>query len=236
MTDPSIRTKKTLVQDDQRWISNGGEPIGKPRSIVLDRSAFDLASTFDDGFIPSGIAVARLSATGLYVPYGGAPSEVQTVTVDATSGNFTLTFDGATTANIAENASAAAVQAALEALPTVNPGDITVSGSAGGPWTLTFGGRYVGQNVPQVTGTDVTLSGGGDTIGSATTTAGGPSAGTGVGVAKGLIFAGVPYDRDSTGDLTAALFWSGEVVESFLPTAHGIDAAAKAALSHISFV
>jgi hypothetical protein len=234
--DISTRTKSTLVQDDQTWIGNGGEPIGKPRSIVLDRSAFDLVDDFGNGFIPSGVVVAKETSTGLYVPYAGSPSEVQTVTVDATAGNFTLTFDGETTANISESATAAQVQTALEALSSIQPGDVTVTGSNGGPWTITFGGRYTGLNVPQITGTDVTLSGGGDTISSGTSTAGGPAAATGTGVARGLIFAAVPYDRDSTGNLGAALFWSGEVIESNLPEHHGLDAAARLALPHVAFV
>lgn len=80
-----------------------------------------------------------------------ATNEVQSlVATGGTAGDFTLTFIGQTTAAIAYNATAAAVQAALEALPNVNPGDIV---AAGGPLpttpvTLTFGGQYAGQDVP----------------------------------------------------------------------------------------
>lgn len=61
------------------------------------------------------------------------------------AGTFTLTVnvDGGgaqTTAAIPYDASAADVQLALEALSNLAPGDVTVSGGRGGPWTLTFGG------------------------------------------------------------------------------------------------
>ena len=42
------------------------------------------------------------------------------------SGTFALRFDGQTTADIAYNATAAEVQAALESLDNINPGDVRV--------------------------------------------------------------------------------------------------------------
>ncbi len=57
-------------------------------------------------------------------------NEIQTLglTGTPTTGTFTLTFNGQTTAGIAFNANAAAVQAALEALSTVGAGNVTVTG------------------------------------------------------------------------------------------------------------
>jgi hypothetical protein len=49
---------------------------------------------------------------------------------DATGGTYTLTWMGQTTAPIAYNANAATIQAALEALSNVAPGDVTVSYSS----------------------------------------------------------------------------------------------------------
>lgn len=238
MSDISVRTKLTLGQDDQRWIGNGGEPIGKPRSIVLDRSGFDLVTNFPNGFIPSGVTLAKITATGLYVPYAGTASEVQTLTRTSTGGTITLAFDGsaasATIPATAAGFTAAATQTALEGLSTINPGDVTVTGAAGGPLTVTFGGRYLGQNVPQLVVDNTSATGG--TIVAATTTAGGSAASNGSQTALGHLFAAVAYDRDSTGDIAGALFWNGEVDESFLPTNHGLDATAKAQLTHIAYV
>ena len=108
-------------------------------------------------------------------------NERQLVTVEATAGNFTLSFTGTvanpiatqTTANIAEAATAAAVQSALEALAAILPGDVLVTGSAGGPWTVEFMGQYLGLNMNEMTATDVDLTGGLDTVAVTTTNQGG---------------------------------------------------------------
>lgn len=70
----------------------------------------------------------------------------------ATGGTFTLTFDGQTTGNIAYDASAATVETALEALSNIDSGDVDVTGSAGGPWTVEFLQQYANVNVPEMTG------------------------------------------------------------------------------------
>ena len=66
------------------------------------------------------------------------------------SGNFTLTFNGQTTANIAYNASAATVQTALEGLSNIDSGDVSVTGSNGGPWAVEFTGRFAGMDPADV--------------------------------------------------------------------------------------
>jgi flagellar hook-associated protein 2 len=71
-------------------------------------------------------------------------SEVQTVTLDTApdnvpdGGTFTLTYRGETTTDIAWDATTGEIQTALEALTSVNSGDITVSGSIGDGVTFTF--------------------------------------------------------------------------------------------------
>jgi hypothetical protein len=91
-------------------------------------------------------------------------NEKQQVVVDATAGNFTLTFSGQTTGNIAFDANAAAVQSALEALSNIAPGDVVVTSPVAGTWVIEFRGAYLATNVPVLTGTDVDLTGGADTI------------------------------------------------------------------------
>ena len=72
--------------------------------------------------------------------------EVQSVTLsNATGGTFRLAFEGYVTAPLAYNATAAQVEAALEALGSVD--NVTVTGNAGGPWTVTFGGTQSGTDV-----------------------------------------------------------------------------------------
>jgi len=85
---------------------------------------------------------AKIKVDGF--PTTSPVAEVQTLsfTQAATAGTFTLTYDGHTTDPIPYNATTAQIQAALEALSNVSPGDITVSGddltTAGGTMTFTF--------------------------------------------------------------------------------------------------
>jgi hypothetical protein len=85
---------------------------------------------------------------------------VQTLSLQSvTAGTFTLTFSGATTGNIAWNASAATVQAALEALSTIGAGNITATGGAlPSAVTLTFGGALAARAVPAITGNGAALT------------------------------------------------------------------------------
>jgi hypothetical protein len=130
--DISTRDRLNLLQDDQTWVGRGGVPRSACKDIVLDRSAFDLVTDFPNGYLPSGLVLGKVTATGLYAPY-----------------------------------------------------DNTVL--------------------------------------------------TGVELALGLLFTAVPYDRDSTADLGAALFWDGEVIEDNLPAPWAVpntavETAAKADL------
>lgn len=105
-------------------------------------------------------------------------NEVQTVTITGSpsGGNFTLTFGGQTTANIAHNATAATVQSSLEALSTIGTGNVSVSGSAGGPYTVTFQNDLGYTNVAAMTTANTFTGGTSPASAVATTTAG--SAGT----------------------------------------------------------
>lgn len=89
-----------------------------------------------------------------------AESEVQTVTVTGspTGGDYKLGVDGEVTAAIAHNATATTVKTRLIDASDLSSGDLTVSGSAGGPYTITFAASL--GNVPQLTLEDNDLTGG----------------------------------------------------------------------------
>ena len=75
----------------------------------------------------------------------------ETQTVRA-AGPFTLRFDGQTTASIPGNASAAEITAALEALSSIAPGDVIVTGTAANA-SVQFDGAYAERDVPAITAT-----------------------------------------------------------------------------------
>lgn len=105
----------------------------------------------------------------------GGEDAVQTVTISGTptGGTFTLTFAGATTSAIAYNAASSAVQTALQALSTIGSGNALVTGSAGGPYTVTFAGDLAQTPVPLMTASGAALTGGSSpSVAVAQTTAG----------------------------------------------------------------
>lgn len=113
-----------------------------------------------------------LYLNGSVLTSDSASDEIQTVTIDATGGTFTLTYSGQTTSAIAHNASAATVEAALVALSNIGPGDVQV-GKVGSVFTVSFAGALADTNVAQMTSNAASLTGGAGTATVATTTAGG---------------------------------------------------------------
>jgi len=114
------------------------------------------------------VADAGYSGRGPDVP---GTSEVQTITITGgpTGGTWTATYSAEATAAIPFNGSALAVQDALNALSNLD--GVTVSGSAGGPYTVTFPADM--GNVAQMTASGAGLTGGtAPAVGVATTTPG----------------------------------------------------------------
>ncbi|MEX2448587.1 MAG: hypothetical protein WD404_07570 [Solirubrobacterales bacterium] len=166
----------------------------------------DAVEAGGSGDVPSPNEVQRLTvdatagAFKLLAPNflgdGVAHNEHQTVSVDATGGTFVLQFrppsgGSANTESIPFDASALAVQEALEALDPVDPGDIAVSGPDGGPWDVEFEGALASTDLPAMR-----------LFGSLT---GGSGGGSGDGsIADGQYTAAIPHDAPAVA-LEAAL-------------------------------
>ena len=161
LTENPNETRKSF----KRW----GD-ISAYKSVITD-----LTHTFDITFIESNPDVL-----GLYykvttpTPSGTAQSEVQSITINGspTGGDFVLVFGDEATTDLAYNATAAAVQSALQALASIGSGNITVTGSAGGPYTVTFAGALANQNVDQIKAVNNLTGGTSPSVTVATTTAG----------------------------------------------------------------
>jgi hypothetical protein len=239
--DITVRSTSPLVVEDRSWLGDV-DGTQATRSITLYAPAFTKSTHYPNGVLKSGTVLARYTSgahLGLYGPYAGQASEVQTATITGvpTGGTFTLTFGGETTAGIAFNATAAAIQAALEALPSLSAGDVTVTGSAGGPYTVTFGGRLAGQNVAAMTASGSGFTGGstpGVTI--ATTTAGGGTAVDGLDVPRGFLFNSLEFiyadGSTPTGNIGAPMQERGFIKPARLPANSGLDANARTVLGN----
>lgn len=218
------------VTADRPWLASL-VGVQDTNTITLDLTKFSAGTHYTVSANPllqgrtvmkSGIALGKVTASGLYAPYAGTTSEVQTVTVTGTptGGTYTLTYSGQTTAGIPFNATAAQVKTALEALSNIVPGDVATGGGAhpGTAITVTFGGQFSGDNVAQMTASATNLTGGTTpAVTVTTTTSGGTAAASdGTEVLHGYLVSEISFNPAST-KAAGALLWHGEVVAAQLP-------------------
>ncbi len=126
-------------------------------------SALGFKMNRDDIELSGHLYGGKLSTSSLdSISLSQGPNSVQTVSVNGgpTGGTFSLSFNDATTAPIAEAAIGSVVQSALTALPTIGSSNATVSGSAGGPYTVTFAGALAHKHVGPLTADASELTGG----------------------------------------------------------------------------
>lgn len=159
-SQPSIGTINTNIsastlQSAQKTLNIAKSPQVDRHMIVSpkDLAALEADSTLQNyfafnagnGVVEQGEFDRPIYGMGLHmsqlVPTANAGTtahSVQVLTVNGgpTGGSFTLTYGGQTTSAIAYNASASAVESAIQALSSVGTGQARVSGSAGGPWTV----------------------------------------------------------------------------------------------------
>lgn len=140
-------------------------------AVILLASA---TKTSDSNSTPVELGNKGTACLDLEVTAAAGTDEVQSLIVDATGGTFTLTYSGQTTAAIDFDATAAEIQAALEALSNIAVGDVTCAGGPVNttPVTITFGGTLDHRNVAAITSNAGSLTGGASTATMATDTAG----------------------------------------------------------------
>jgi len=133
--------------DDRLYVAKGG----RIDVFDADGSSAAVSEVHEVSFFSPSGGTFRLA-----MPADGAPgrNEIQWVrranNADG-NGTFTLEFDGQTTAAIPQEATAAQVKAALEALPAIGAGNVNVTGFPGvrGYW-VEFTGALVATDVPLI--------------------------------------------------------------------------------------
>lgn len=153
----SGKTEAQVASEIMSWlvVASGNLGYYSTFTVTFQRGASDCTLTVSPD--PAGAYAGNLTGINWLTItnairddiYG--TNELQTVTLTGyTTGTFTLTFDGQTTASIAATAAAATVQAALEALSSIGSGNVTVTGAAGA-WVVEFVGMLAKTNVSEMT-------------------------------------------------------------------------------------
>lgn len=160
--------------------------------------------------------------------WAGQTNEVNTLTADGTpasAGTFTLTVNGVTSAAIQFDATPAIVQAALEAMSNIAPGDVVASGAAGDlgdagyVLTLTWGGTFAGQNVT-ITANQAGISAGNDFV-LATSTQGGSDLSDGSDIDGFLWCPERPHTTSTAGEQIVQIFLAGSIHAADVPVPTG---------------
>lgn len=154
----------------------------KNRVTVTGPNGGPWVISFDPPFNPAVTTITgnatNLSGGPVTVAAAGNHSAA-TVTIQAgkTGGTFTLSFGGQTTGALARNAASGAIQTALRGLTSIaapHKAKATVTGGAGGPWTVTFASGFPGPAASTITGNGASLTGGPGAGGTVTVAAAGP--------------------------------------------------------------
>jgi hypothetical protein len=118
-----------------------------PTTVDSSGNARGIAVESADGslYVAEGTRVAIYKSDGS--PFTGNEVQALEFPGSPSGGTYKLSFEGSETAPIAFNASSAAIQAALEGLPTIGAGNVAV-GSGGEK--ITFVGALAATNVPQI--------------------------------------------------------------------------------------
>lgn len=181
----------------------GSAKITQARAIVSDvAGALDLAVPSGSTNYPADFALTVAKAQSIFLVCdqavtlkSGGTNAVQSLSITGspTGGTFTITFGGHTTAAVAYDATAAAVQSALEALASVGTGGVSCSGGPlpGTPVAVTFLTLNAVQVVAALTTAD-SLTGGSSPATAVTTTTAGVAPDTTI-----SLLAGVPLVWDA---------------------------------------
>ena len=131
---------------------------GQPRNVAVDSRGILYASNHAGDSFTGQNLIERYDTQGVNGPAGFlapllAPyNETQRLNRNASAGQFRLSFDGDTTADLSFDATAAQVDAALETLPSIGAGDVDVSscGCVEAFYTIRFTGALASTDVAQL--------------------------------------------------------------------------------------
>lgn len=129
------------------------DPLVAEATASSTDGGLTLVLTADEAGRPFGPLGCESSGT---VYTSSARSEIQEIALGTlpTTGTYTLSFRGSTTAVLSAGYNAAQIQAALESLNTVGSGGVTVTTTAtSGTFRITFAGSLAEKNLPAITAT-----------------------------------------------------------------------------------
>ena len=90
MTDITVTTKGGYAEKRSWLLSQHGTEPGATPSVTLDVTKFTPAAHYPNGYIPSGIILGIVTATGLAAPYDNAATDGSEVAVGILFGSLPI--------------------------------------------------------------------------------------------------------------------------------------------------
>lgn len=167
--------------DPKTFTAEEGDAIAARISTLLRFSSWGLAFS-NTNVTNNGNLFCRFPTDDEALTSSVTSNEIWQIVIDATSGTYTLTYGGNTTAAIDFDATPAELLNALTDLPNVNIGDFQVTGGPGNsggttPYFIEGVGALAGTNLTPPTADDALLVGGGSSATITTSQAGGVASG-----------------------------------------------------------
>jgi hypothetical protein len=131
----------------------------KVTNLTTKTGVFAVGEPITAAGIPGGTTIAAIGSGSLEL----SQPATETATAAELSAGMPLSFE----------AEPSSVQSALEAMNTIGPGDVSVTGTSGGPFRIEFVGELAGTAMPQLTVDSSSLTPPGATASVETTTQGG---------------------------------------------------------------
>lgn len=172
ISDTSLTTALEVIYGSGNVTATGSS--GGPFTVTFGGTLAHV-NIPDTTFVATSLTGGNAAVSVVETRKGAAgTSEVQTITFygSPAGGTWTASFMGVGTTPLAYNISSADLQTALRALTTIGATGVTVSGSAGGPYTVTFAGTLANTAVESIVVDTTSLTGGTIYATMATTTPG----------------------------------------------------------------
>lgn len=90
MTRIGVRKGQAMAENRSWLLSQAGVGPGENPSIVLDVESFDAEEHYPEGFIPSGIVLGKITASGQYGPYDATATDGRQTAVELLFGTLTV--------------------------------------------------------------------------------------------------------------------------------------------------
>jgi len=90
MTYIGVRKKSFLAENRSWLLSQAGVGPGENPSIILDIASFDAEDHYPEGYIPSGIVLGKITASGEYGPYDATATDGRETAVELLFGSLTV--------------------------------------------------------------------------------------------------------------------------------------------------